>query len=275
MAETSSSRGVSAARRLRASDGRFDIREHAELREDHRSRGVAVERLDLAVHETEDVTARRVHPLARWRKDPHRRRQGSLVRTLEGEFDDDDIADVENPVQLAMHVRKRRRIDLDRLAEAGGAVGPAVGNADLVVGKRPVGREGLNPTLDVHFFGHLVRFANDLFVVHRKVPSARSAATPTCVWSIASALPRVERVFLKAPVGFVLAYKQWRELDLQAVRQAISSRKGANIVLPGISPIVEISDSVRRRLTLSVQHFKYGREIAVRWSDSSSTKPWV
>src|SRR5579864_2759432 len=125
MAEISSSRGVFAARRLRASDGRFDIREHAELREDHRSRRVAVERLDLAVHETEDVTARRVHPLARWGKYPHRRRQGSLLRTLEGEFHDDDVADAEKPVQLAMHVRKRLRKNLDRLAQAGGAVGPA------------------------------------------------------------------------------------------------------------------------------------------------------
>src|SRR5229473_870025 len=70
MAETSSNRGVSEACHLRVSDGCFDIREHAELREDHGSRGVAVERLDLAIHETEDVTARRVHPLARWRKDP-------------------------------------------------------------------------------------------------------------------------------------------------------------------------------------------------------------
>src|SRR5579862_3165263 len=93
---------LSEAGHLRVSDGCFDIREHAELREDHRSRGVAVERLDLAVHETEDVTARRVHPLARWRKDPHRRWQRPLVRTLKGEFHDDDIADAEKPVQLAM-----------------------------------------------------------------------------------------------------------------------------------------------------------------------------
>src|SRR5580700_4489583 len=111
---------------LRASDGCFDIREHAELREDHRSRGVAVERLDLAVHETEDVTAGRVHPLARWRKDPHRRRQGPFVRTLEGELHNNDVVDTEKPVQLAMHVRKRLRIDLDRLAQAGGAVRPTV-----------------------------------------------------------------------------------------------------------------------------------------------------
>src|SRR5712675_3561704 len=104
MVETSSNRGAS---HLRVSDGCFDIREHAELREDHRSRGVAVERLDLAVHETEDVTDRRVHPLARWWKNPHRRRQGPLVRTLEGELHDDDVADAEKPVQLAMHVRKR------------------------------------------------------------------------------------------------------------------------------------------------------------------------
>src|SRR5438093_10678235 len=37
-------------RHLRASDCCFDIREQPELREDHRSRGVAVERLDLPVH---------------------------------------------------------------------------------------------------------------------------------------------------------------------------------------------------------------------------------
>src|SRR5258708_23630824 len=96
---------------------------------------------------------------------------------------------------LGKYSMPRLRIYLDRLAEACGAVGPAVGNADRVVGKRPVGREGLNPTLDVHFFGHLVRSANDLLVVHRKVPSVRSVATSTCVWSIASALPRVGNVF--------------------------------------------------------------------------------
>src|SRR5260221_2963176 len=184
MAETSSNRGVSEARHLRVSDGCFDIREHAELREDHRSRGVAVERLDLAVHETEDVTARRVHPLARWRKDPHRRRQGPLVRTLEIELHDDDITDAEKPVQLAMHVRKRLRIDLDRLAQAGGAVGPAVRDADRHVGKRPVRREALNPTLDVHLSGQFVRSANDLLVVHGKALSVQSVET-----SVGSMIP--------------------------------------------------------------------------------------
>src|SRR6266478_8468614 len=102
MAETSSNRGVSEARHLRVSDGCFDIREHAELREDHRSRGVAVERLDLAVHDTEDVTARRVHPLARWRKDPHRRRQGPFVRTLEAELPEAAFAVVKNRYQPRM-----------------------------------------------------------------------------------------------------------------------------------------------------------------------------
>src|SRR5712671_727816 len=150
MAEISSNRGLSEACHLRVSDGCLDFREHAELREDHRSRGIAVERLDLAVYETEDVTARRVHPLSRWRKDPHRRRQGPLVCTLKGELHDDDIADAEQPVQLAMHV-----------------------------GKRPVGLEALNPTLDVYLFGHFVRSANDLLVVHGKVPSAQSVENST------------------------------------------------------------------------------------------------
>src|SRR5260370_20347861 len=94
----------------------LDVREHAELREDQRSRRVAVERLDLAVHQTEDITARRIHPLARWWNDAHRRRKGPLMRALEGELHDDDVADAEEAVQLTMHVRERLRIDLDRLA---------------------------------------------------------------------------------------------------------------------------------------------------------------
>src|SRR5258706_11513542 len=65
-----------------------------------------------------------------------------------------------------MHVRKRLRIDLDRLAEAGGAVGPAVRDADRHVGERPVRREALSPALDVHLLSQLVRRANDLFVVN-------------------------------------------------------------------------------------------------------------
>jgi MarR family 2-MHQ and catechol resistance regulon transcriptional repressor len=174
------------------SDGCFDIREHAELREDHRTRGVAVERLDLVVHETEDVTARRVHPLARWRKDPHRRRQGPLVRTLEGELHDDDIADAEKPVQFAMHVRKRLCIDFDRLAQAGGAVGPAVRDADRHVGKRPVGREAVNPTLDVHLSGQFVRSANDLLVIHRKVLSVRSVLVPADCICVATSRRQLE-----------------------------------------------------------------------------------
>jgi hypothetical protein len=46
------------------------------------------------------------------------------VRTLEGELNDDDVADAEKSVQLAMHVRKRFRIDLDRLAQPVGPSGP-------------------------------------------------------------------------------------------------------------------------------------------------------
>jgi hypothetical protein len=39
------------------------------------------------------------------------------VRALEGELHDDGVADAEEPVQLAMHVRERLRVDLDRLAD--------------------------------------------------------------------------------------------------------------------------------------------------------------
>jgi len=39
---------------------------------------------------------------------------------------------------------------------------------------------------------------------------------------------------------------------------------GASTVLHGISPIVEISDSVELRLALSVQHLKPGLQIALR-----------
>jgi len=154
-------------------DRSFDIREHAELREDHRSRGVAIERSDFTVHETEDVTARRVHPLARSRDNPHRRGQGALMRTLEGKFHDDDVIDVENPVKLAMHVWKCFRIDFDRFAQAGRALGSAVSNTNRHVGERPVGREVVDETFDVHLFCHFVCSPNDLLVVHKEVFSVR------------------------------------------------------------------------------------------------------
>src|SRR6185436_475558 len=112
-----------------------------------------------------------------WWKDAHRRRKGPLMRALEGELHDDDIPDAEEPVQLAMHVRKRLRIDLDRLAYAGGAVGSAVRDADRHVGKRSVGREAVNPTFDVHLLGQFVRPANDLLVVHGIDLSVRSVET--------------------------------------------------------------------------------------------------
>src|SRR5580704_12325517 len=74
-----------------------------------------------------------------------------------------------------MHVRKRFRVDLDRLAYSGGTVGPAVRDADRHVGKCSIGREALNKTLDVHLFGPFVRSTDDLLVVHREVLSVRSA----------------------------------------------------------------------------------------------------
>jgi hypothetical protein len=46
--------------------------------------------------------------------------------------------------------------------------------------------------------------------------------------------------------------------------------QGASIVLLGMSPIVEISDSVELCLVLSVQHLKAGGQIALREGDSSS-----
>src|SRR4029077_3409085 len=139
-----------------------------------------------------------------WRKDPHKRRQGSLVRTLERELYHDGVADAEEPVQLAMHVRKRLRIDLDRLAQAGGAVGPSVCDADRHVGKRPVGGEALDPTLDVHLFGQFVRSANNLVVIHRKVLSLRSLETSAAVRS-ACTLSQDKGCLLKSSGGLVLA----------------------------------------------------------------------
>ena len=46
-----------------------------------------------------------------------------------------------------------------------------------------------------------------------------------------------------------------------------SVTQGASIVLLGMSPIVEISDSVELCLALSVQHLKSGRQIALREGD--------
>jgi len=88
------------------------------------------------------------------------------VRALQGELYDDDIADRDEAIELAMHVGERLREDLDGLAYAGGAVGPLVRDADRHIGKRPVGREAGSKTLDVDLLGQLVRCANDLLVVH-------------------------------------------------------------------------------------------------------------
>src|SRR5712671_7158344 len=105
-----------------------------------------------------------------------------------------------------MHVWKRLRIDLDRLPQAGGAVGPTVRDADRRVGKRPVGSEGVNPTFDVHLFCQVVCSANDLFVVHRKAPfSIGSVETPTSDLSSMHPRRHTSTTFLETLVALVLA----------------------------------------------------------------------
>src|ERR1700757_2851875 len=63
-----------------------EVTDHAELGEDGRPFAVAVEAIDLAVDQYEDVAARRVHPLAGRRQrpggEPQRAEVGSLQRQL-------------------------------------------------------------------------------------------------------------------------------------------------------------------------------------------------
>src|SRR5260370_22060426 len=105
-----------------------------------------------------------------------------------------------------MHVWKRFRRDIVRLPRGGGAVGPAVRDADRRVGKRPVGSEGVNPTFDVHLFCQFVCSANDLFVVHRKAPFS-IGSVETLTSDLSSMHPRrhTSTMFLETPVGVVLA----------------------------------------------------------------------
>jgi len=63
--------------------------------------------------------------------------------------------------------------------------------------------------------------------------------------------------------------------DLPAHSRAHSVTQGASIVLLGMSPIVEMSDSTELRLTLSAQHLKSGRQIALREGDPSSSECFV
>jgi hypothetical protein len=78
--------------------------------------------------------------------------------------------------------------------------------------------------------------------------------------------------FQKTQLASFWSDKRWRSKIFPLIRWPFRDA-GREHYLYGMSPIVEISDSVELRLALSVQHLKSGRQIALRESDSSSTKP--
>ena len=66
----SKERRTAVATLLARLEGRSEVPDNPKLREDHRAFGIAVESLDPAVLEFEDVGTRSIHPFARCRKCP-------------------------------------------------------------------------------------------------------------------------------------------------------------------------------------------------------------
>jgi hypothetical protein len=93
---------------------------------------------------------------------PQRQAQRAEVGPLQSQLDHHDVAGDAHPVQLAVHVRERSRVDLHRLGQL---VRPAVGDTDRLVGKRAVLGEGCNRSLEVLVLGDLVGLPDDLVVV--------------------------------------------------------------------------------------------------------------
>src|SRR6476646_8537612 len=69
----------------------IEIPQHAELAQDDGPRRVAVEQLDPPVLETKDIAARRVHPVARGRKDSLGKPQRPVVSALQCQLDDHHV----------------------------------------------------------------------------------------------------------------------------------------------------------------------------------------
>src|SRR3984957_2378926 len=61
---------------------RFEVTQHTELAQNHGSGRVAVEHLETAVFELEDIAAGCVHPVSGCREDPLRQRQRPILGAL-------------------------------------------------------------------------------------------------------------------------------------------------------------------------------------------------
>ncbi len=166
------------------------------------SRGVAVERLISPVtrRKTSQHGASIRCPLAK--RFPRRVLGVYPCGYPGGKLHDDDIADAEKLAGRDAYPETPLH-NLDRLAQASGAVGLRYVTPIDYVGKRPVGREALNPTLDVHLARlYAVRMICSLsagkffYSVCRNFDKRLVAMQVRC--------HRATIVF-ESPVGFVLA----------------------------------------------------------------------
>jgi hypothetical protein len=130
-----------------------EVADHAELGEDDRAFWVAVEALDLAVGQLEDVAAGCVHRFAGRRQRPGGQVQRAEMGSLQGRLDHHDVAADVELVQLAVPVRERPRVVFDLFGEFAGA---APGDPDGLIGKGAVVGEGRDPSLEVLVLGDLV-----------------------------------------------------------------------------------------------------------------------
>jgi len=138
-----------------------EVVQDPELSKDDRPLWVAVEALDLAVFDYEHVAARGVHLLTRGRKLAKGKLQRAIVGALQGQLHHDDIAIDIDVIQLAVHVGKRRAVVADRIGE--GAT--TVGSTYRIVDEHPVGREQVDPALQIFPFGNRIGVTNSGHIV--------------------------------------------------------------------------------------------------------------
>src|SRR6516164_3344375 len=146
--------------------------DEAKLLLDHGARRIAVKTQDFSVPQLKDIATGGIHPLARRLMRLPRQLQRPFVRSLQRQFDDNGVSDDVEREQLAMHIGKRFRVDLDRAPEFSRATKR---DTDRFVGEGAVFGEAVHPAGDVLILGHLIGFPNCCFV------RSHTRATPCAV----------------------------------------------------------------------------------------------
>jgi len=169
------------------------------------------------------------------------------VRTLEGEFHDDDIADAEK--RYSSRCMSGNAPHRPRPSSKRWAVGPTVRDADRRVGKRPSEVKASTQPLTSTFSARSM-LCEYLFVVHRKalfllgLSKLRQVTCRVCI-RVATRRPR----FLKLWLPWFRPDKRWRSNVFLLIRHPFRDR-GASIVCSECHQLAKYR-TVERRLALA------------------------